>query len=325
MLLEMSEEKARHLLELSRALRWEFPSSQGTPIIRGHAASRDVEQATKEQREFFADAARVLLEKGDEEGAIEIAANAWRLWIVARDLDGGRAFLASVLEKGEKKPSRARSLALYGDALLAFRQGKIEESRQRSQAALDAALVVSDREALTLAYLALSRIAFEDGDYAKSASLAVKAREFARDLDRAMGQAPLFLHASATRLTGDYYQAAALFEQSLELNRKIGDQGMVAAELQNLGFVEIHRGNVDAAERYFTEGEKIGPANDPYSIAMSVINKAVIAFLRGNRDESRSLLQRAQSVFKEAGIDPGADDQFEINWLQKQLTKSVQE
>ena len=55
-----------------------------------------------------------------------------------------------------------------------------------------------------------------------------------------MGQAPLFLHASATRLTGDYDQAAALFEQSLELNRKIGDQGMVAAELQNLGFVEIH-------------------------------------------------------------------------------------
>jgi hypothetical protein len=49
--------------------------------------------------------------------------------MVARDLDCGRAFLALVLDKGEKKPSRARSLALYGDALLAFRQGKIEESR----------------------------------------------------------------------------------------------------------------------------------------------------------------------------------------------------
>ena len=244
---------------------------------------------------------------------------------MARDLEGGRAFLASVLEKGKKKPSRARSLALYGDALLAFRQGKIEESRQRSQAALDAALVVNDREALTLAYLALSRIAFEDGDYAKSAGLAVKAREFARDLDPAMGQAPLFLHASATRLTGDYDHAAALFEQSLELNRKIRDQGMVAAELQNLGFVEIHRGNVDAAERYFTEGEKMAPASDPYSTAMSIINRAVIAFLRGNLDESRSLLQRAQSLFKEAGIAPGADDQFEIDWLQRQLTKSVRE
>ena len=322
--LEMSEEKARHLLELSRALHWDFPSSQGTPIIRGQAASRDVEQATRE-RESYTNAARVLLENGNEEGAIEIVANAWRLWILARDLDGGRAFLAIVLEKGEKKPSRARSLALYGDALLAFRQGKIEESRERSRAALDAALAVNDREALTLAYLAMSRIALEECDYAKSASLAVKAREFALDLDPAMGQAPLFLHASATRLTGDYDQAAALFEQSLELNRKIRDQGMVAAELQNLGLVEIHRGNVDVAERYFTEGEKIGTAGDPYSTAMSIINKAVVAFLRGNRDESRILLQRAQSVFKEAGIAPGADDQFEIDWLNEQLEKIVRD
>src|SRR5213594_4649180 len=100
-------------------------------------------------------------------------------------------------------------------------------------------------------------------NYAQSLTLAVKSREFARSLEPATGQAPLFLHASATRLTGDYDHAAALFEQSLELNRKIQDQGMVAAELQNLGFVEIHRGNVDAAERYFMEGEKIGPASDP--------------------------------------------------------------
>src|SRR3989442_2262419 len=321
MLQEVTDEKARHLLAISREMRWSFPSSQGTPIIRGQAATQWIEQAVKE-RESYANAARVLLENGNQEASVEIACNAWRLWILARDLDGGRAFLASVLDKGEKKPSRARSLALYGDALFAFRQGKIEESRRRSQAALDGALAVNDREALTLAYLALSRIAFEDGDYPKSLNLAVKSREFAHDLDPSMGQAPLFLHASATRLTGDYDKAAALFEQSLALNRKIRDQGMVAAELQILGFVEIHRGNTDAAERYFTEGEKIAPASDPYSAAMAVINKAAIAFLHGNKGESRILLQRAQSLFKEAGIDPGADDQFEIDWLNEQLKKN---
>src|SRR5712692_7688737 len=321
MLQEMTDEKARHRLAISREMRWSFPSSQGTPIIRGQPATQWIEQAVKE-RESYANAARVLLENGNQEASVEIACNSWRLWILARDLDGGRAFLATVLDKGEKKASRARSLALYGDALMAFRQGKIEESRQRSQASLDAALAVNDPEALTLPHLALSRIAFEDGEYDQSLTLAAKAREFARNLDPAMGQAPLFLHASATRLTGDYDKAAALFEQSLALNRKIRDQGMVAAELQNLGFVEIHRGNTDAAERYFTEGEKIAPASDPYSAAMAVINKAAIAFLRGNKGESRTLLQRAQSLFKEAGIDPGADDQFEIDWLNEQLKKN---
>src|SRR3989441_299766 len=324
MLQEMTDKRARHLLEHSRAFHWEFPSSQGTPIIRGQASSRDVEQASKE-RESYANAARILWENGDEEGAFEIVANAWRLRILASDLDGGRAFLASVLDKGEKKPSRARSLALYGDALLAFRQGKIEESRQRSQAALDAALVVNDQEALTLAYLGLSRVAFADGDYDHSLALAVKARDSARDLDRAMGQAPLFLHASATRLTGDYEQAAALFEQSLDLNRKIGDQGMVGAELQNLAFVEIHRGNVDAAERYVTECEKLGPANDPYNAAMTNLTRAMIAFDRGDKNMSRTLLQRAQSMLKEAKVDAGPDDQFEFNWLQGILERNVRD
>src|SRR5712692_2586286 len=324
MLLEMTDEKARHLLALSRELHWAFPSSQGAPIIKGQATSQRVEQAVQE-RESYVNAARVLLENRDEEGAVEIASNVWRLWIVARDLRGGRAFLAAVLDKGEKKPSQARSLALYGDDLLAFHEAKIEESRQRSQAALDAALAVNDQEALTLAYLGLSRVAFADGDYARSLTLAVKARESAHNLDPAMGQAPLFLHASATRLTGNYDQAAALFEQSVDLNRKIGDQGMVAAELQNLAFVEIHRGNVDPAERCLTECEKLGSANDPYSVAMTSLARAMIAFARSDKNRSRTLLQRAQSILREAKIDAGPDDQFEIDWLQGLLEKNARD
>ena len=320
-LLEASDEEARQILGLSRELHWTFPSSQGTPIIKGHPTSQQVEHAVQE-RESYANAARVFFDNGDEEGAVEIASNTWRLWRVALDVAGGRAFLASILDKGEKKPSRARSLALYGDALLAFLQGKIEESRQRSQAALDAALAVNDPEALTLAYVALSRVAFQDGDYTQSLSLAVKAREFARNQDPALGQAPLFLHASATRMTGDHDQAAALFEQSLALNRKINDQGMVRAELQNLGLVEIHRGNTDSAERYFAESERLGSTHDPYGMAMASLYGAFIAFGQGNKNESRTLLQRAQAILKEAKMDAGPDDQFEINWLSAHLERN---
>lgn len=202
---------------------------------------------------------------------------------------------------------------------MAFLQGKIEESRERSHAALDAALAVNDPEALTLAYLAWSRLAFDDGDYPESLGLAVKARESARSQDPALGQAPLFLHASATQMTDDYDQAAALFEQSLALNRKINDQGMVRAELQNLGLVEFHRGNFDTAEHYFAESERLGPEDDSYSMAMASLYAAFIAFGRGNKNESRTLLERAQSILKEAKMNAGSDDQFEINWLSGQL------
>ena len=321
----MTDEKARQILAQSRQLRWAFPSSQGTPIIRGDPASQLVEQAAQE-RESYADAARVLLEKGDVEAAVELAANAWRLWMVARDVAGGRAFLANVLDKGEMKPSRARSLALYGDSLLAHLQGKLEESRERSKTALDVALVVTDPEALTLAHLALSRVAVEKGDYAQALTLAAIARASASKLDPAIGQAPLFLNATAARLTGDYDKAAELFQQSLDLNRRINDKGMVAAELQNLGFVELHRGNMENAKRCFTEYETLGFSDDPYFSGMNLFAQAYLVFSEsGEKDRSQTLFQRAQDIFNEAGITPGPDDQSEINWIQQQLRDKVRD
>jgi tetratricopeptide (TPR) repeat protein len=324
MLVEMTDEKARHLLTQSRELHWDFPTSQGTPIIKRDPASQLVEKAAQE-RESYANATRVLLEKGDEDAAVELAANAWRLWMVGRDLKGGREFLASVLDKVGKKPSRSLSLALYGDSLFAHLQGKVEESRMRSQAALDTALRVNDPEALTLAYLGLARVAVEKGNNADAVSLALKSRESARSLDPAFGQAPLFLHASSTRLLGDYDKAAELFEQSLALNRRVNDQGMVAAELQNLGFVELHRGNLEHAKRCFTEYEQLGFSNDPYFAGMDLVAEAFLVYSSGEKDRSQVLFQRALDIFKEAKVTPGPDDQFEINWIQEKLKEKVRD
>lgn len=128
---EMTSEEAKRYLALSREAHWAFPTSYGTPIREGQGLERWVDQALPE-RESYAKAARILLKNGDEEAAAEIAANVWRLWMVKRDINGGRAFLAAVLNRGERRPSRARSLALYGDALLALRQGKPEESRKKA-------------------------------------------------------------------------------------------------------------------------------------------------------------------------------------------------
>ncbi len=97
---------------------------------------------------------------------------------------------------------------------------------------------------------------------------------------------------------------------------------MVAAELQNLAFVEIHRGNVDSAEQCVNECEKLGSANDPYNSAMTNLTRAMFAFARGDKDRSRSLLQRAQSILKEANIDAGPEDQFEFNWLHGLLERN---
>jgi hypothetical protein len=51
----------------------------------------------------------------------------------------------------------------------------------------------------------------------------------------------------------------------------------------------------------------------------------MITFTRGDHDLSRTLLQRAESILKDAKMDASPDDQFEINWLRGKLEESVRD
>lgn len=270
-------------------------------------------------REHLVEAARFLAENGEEEAAAELAANVWRLWHVSGDLAGGRRLMAAALDVGEGRPSRARALALYGDGALAFRAGAQAESQERNESALKTARVVNDREAEALALVGLSRVALRDGDYPRVRLLAAEARELTRDLDAAAGVAPLHLLAAGTRLAGDYDEAIRLYTESLELNRRLGDSRMVGMELHNMGHVEIHRGNVEDAERYFDECARIRSQSDPYEVAMAHLNRAALAWGRGDRGRVSELLQQTRSTLDGAGIVLDPDDAFEVEWLRQQL------
>jgi tetratricopeptide (TPR) repeat protein len=160
-------------------------------------------------------------------------------------------------------------------------------------------------------------VALDDGEYERARKLAVAARAHARGLGAAMGQAPLHLHAQSTRLAGDYDGAAGLFTESLALNRAIGDDGMVIVELHNLGHVEIHRGDPEAAEGRFAELKRLSSADDPYSEAMLSLNDAAIAYCRGDAERASALLDRAEATLREARIPAAADDRFELDWLRE--------
>lgn len=313
----MDRPEADAMLARSRELQWTFPSSSGRPV----AKTVDPAIATLlDERESIVEAARFFVAAGDAAAATELAASTWRLWMLARDIPGGRAFLSGALDSTEAEPSATRALALYGDGLFAFWQGAQEESRERNEAALEAARASGDAQALALAHLGLSRVALRNGDYELGREHAVSAREQAAALEPAMGQAPLHMHAQSRWGAGDLDEAAALFAESLELNRSIGDEGMVGVELHNLGHVEARRGNVDVAERLFEECAELGSDDDAYSLASREVNAATVAFARGDRDRAADLLVRGESILHEAGVDTAGED--EISWLREQLGAS---
>lgn len=273
----------------------DFPSSAGRPF-------RQPDTALLDRRAEVAARAREL----DAEAASELGARAWRLWMAARDISGGREFLAEVLNRPDPPRSRWRALALYGDGLFAYWQGEIDTSRRRNEEALAIAEENADDEALALAHLGLSRALFEGGDPEQAREHAVAARRHASQVGEALGQAPLGMEAQTARATGNYDEAAELFEQSLALNRTIDDAGMVVAELHNLGWVEIRRNNVDAAERYFAE---LPRDQDDYNR----LNGAAVAFRRGDVGRAQELLAEL-----DAGRFP-TDDRVELEWLKDQV------
>ena len=258
-----------------------------------------------------------MLEPDD---AVELGANAWRIWMVARELGEGRAFLAAALD-GDGGTPRHRALALYGDGLLAFWTGAYDESRDRNEQALELARESGDAEALTLAHVGLCRSFFGAGDYERAQAAATEALTHAERLEPAMSQAPLHGYGQSARFRGDLDLAADLLGQSLALNRRIDDQGMIVVELHNLGHIELHRGNVDVARRLFEEVEARSQADDPYSLAMSHLNAGALAFVDGDHERATQELASADATLRDSGVEPAPDDQFELDNLREQLVE----
>jgi hypothetical protein len=309
----MTRDDAQLLLALARSVRWDFPTSSGRPI-RGEPTG-DVARLV-EARPRLGDAVLACEAALDPELATELAARCWRLWVLARDVPGGRAFLAPVVDG---PASRWRSLARYGDGLLAFWQGDLAASRARSAAALADArsLATIDAEALVLGHLGVARAAVSDADAVTGTEHARAAREQARALGEPFEQAPLHMHAQARLLAQDLDGAAALFEESLALNRRLQDAGMVVCELHNLGFVQVRRGAADAAEQLFAECERLSPAKDPFARAFGELNRGAVAFVRRDPGTARLKLDAAERLLREAGLDPAGES--DARWLRTQL------
>ena len=286
--------------------------------LEGPDAPYWVERLEPERNELLR-AVRYYTGHGDTEAAVELAADVWRLWHILGHIAGGRQFLAAALDGAAGEPSSARALALYGDGLLAFRQGAQDESRRRNEAALAVARSVRDSHAEALALVGLSRVALRDGDYGGVRALAAEARERARRLPAAAGVAPLHMLAAGTRLAGDLDAAAELYRESLALNRHLGDRRMVGVELHNLGHLEVHRGNLDVARGYFTECVDLRDGHNPYDVAMTTLNEAAVALAEGDRRGAAELLGRTQSALERAGIVLDPDDAYEVDWLRGQL------
>jgi Flp pilus assembly protein TadD len=246
------------------------------------------------------------------------AAAHWREWFDQGNFDEGAARVKEALEaRGADGPSVDRVRVLYAAHLFAFRRG--EKSSSYAQECLDLARKIGDVRGECDGLTGLAREALRAGDYPKVAEYAAEGLRKAKAAgDRSAEGSPLHLYAAGTRLSGDYDRARELYLESVVLGTELGDENRLQQEYHNLGWVELHRGDVEAAERMFAERDSRSGL-DAMGDAWTDINRAGVALARGHGDDAARLFDagRGKLVALGAALDP--DDQFEFDWISSRL------
>jgi hypothetical protein len=92
----------------------------------------------------------------------------------------------------------------------------------------------------------------------------------------------------------------------------------VSMELHNLGWVELHLGNIGAAADRFRERDA-GADSDAYLNAWSELNWAAIAAKKGDIDAATQLFNAGMRALEELGVVLDPDDKEEVEWLSRLL------
>ena len=222
----------------------------------------------------------------------------------------------------EPEARRHHAEALYREGVTAFRKGDRAASLAHNEEALRIGEELGDSSVQAVALVGLSRVALRDGDFSLVRSLATRALQLVRDRPAAERVMPLHLLAAGTRMSGAYDAARDLYVESLELNRSLGDERMVAVEFHNLGHVNLHLDRLADAIDAFRERSALVRGGDSYDVAMTSLNEAALALARGHRDRAPAMLERCTEILDEAGIVLDPDDAFEVAWLRQRLGHS---
>ncbi|HZS30815.1 MAG TPA: hypothetical protein VFA37_06120 [Gaiellaceae bacterium] len=219
---------------------------------------------------------------------LEEAAAHWREWFDRGEFENGAARVEEALAADDTR-SIERVRVLDGAHLFAFRLGR--PSGAYCEEALDLARTLGDVRGECEALTGLSREALRAGDYPRVAEFAGEGVRKAREAgDRAAEMAPIHLQAAGTRLAGNYDEAREIYLESVALGDELGDERRKQTEFHNLGWVELHRGDVESAARMFAERDARSGL-DAMGDAWTQLNQAALALARGDRDEAMRLYE----------------------------------
>lgn len=102
------------------------------------------------------------------------------------------------------------------------------------------------------------------------------------------------------RIQGDFVQASCLYEESLALRRKTGDERAIAAALNSLGLLSMLEGKYAEAANYFNESLRLCRKLDiKLEIVRRLNNLGIVAMYQGDYEKARSLHEECLKMYQE--------------------------
>ena len=195
----------------------------------------------------------------------------------------------------------------------AFQRGDVALAERLHTEGLGLARESGDATAIVAALAGLMRITLRSQDWSRLEQLCSESSAIARACgDDALLRMPLHMSAEGARMRGELDDARRLYRESIELNRRLGNDGMAGVECGNLAWVEIEAGDLREARRLIEECERATEADDSYGVAFVNLTRARLSIADGDPSGAQ-LLELATTTLEAAGLvwDPAEQRSFD--------------
>ncbi|HEX6487739.1 MAG TPA: helix-turn-helix domain-containing protein [Candidatus Dormibacteraeota bacterium] len=214
-----------------------------------------------------------LTATGEVDLALRVGAALWMFWRIAGTFSEGRAWLTKLLTLDAGGAEAARAGSLWGAGWLAFHQGAYDETARCG------------------------------------AELALWSRAAGDDAGLRNG---LTLQALERLAAGDLQAAADLFEQGLELVRRLDHPWLLATSCLNRAVAALHLGELDLAEGLLAEARDIYQRLGDARFAARVdLQLAFVALSRRDAAQAADLVSAALAAVWELRDSWGATEQLD--------------
>jgi tetratricopeptide (TPR) repeat protein len=205
---------------------------------------------------------------------------------------------------GDARPKAGKLLARLSAFYAGMRvmQGRYSEAEAWCLRVLEMTRRVREREALARAYYMLDFAYMEQGRV-EEAVYSKRAADLYGRLGDLSNQAEVISNSAADAFSlGDWDRAISLHEQSLELRRRLGDDGEAAIGWANLGEIYLEQGRLGEAEELLVRAERAtraGGYKPPHAYTLGLLGRAAAA--AGRFEEALANFEEARAIFEEIG------------------------